>query len=65
MWADLFAAIALLFVFEGMMPFANPQKWRETILLIAKQPDKTLRTMGLISMLLGCFLVFFIRKKFV
>jgi uncharacterized protein len=61
MWKDFFAAIALLFVFEGMMPFVNPQKWRQAIILIAQQPDKTLRIMGLISMIMGAVFLYFIR----
>lgn len=59
---DLLAAFALLFVCEGMMPFINPQKWRETMLLMIKQPDSTLRTIGLASMLIGCVLLFIVRS---
>ncbi|MGE3320129.1 MAG: DUF2065 domain-containing protein [Candidatus Berkiella sp.] len=61
MWNDLFAAIALLLVFEGMMPFINPAKWRQAIRLIADQPDSALRIMGLTSMLCGAALLYIIR----
>jgi uncharacterized protein YjeT (DUF2065 family) len=61
MWNDLFAAIALLLVFEGIMPFVNPVRWRQAIRLIAEQPDSTLRIMGLTSMLSGAALLYVIR----
>jgi len=61
MWNDLFAAIALLLVFEGIMPFINPAKWRQAIRLIAEQTDSALRIMGLTSMLAGAALLYVIR----
>ncbi len=61
MWNDLFAAIALLMVFEGIMPFVNPAKWRQAIRLIAEQSDSALRIMGLTSMLAGAALLYVIR----
>ena len=61
MWNDLFAAMALMLVFEGIMPFINPARWKEAILLIAGQPDSSLRIMGLISMLIGAALLYVVR----
>lgn len=61
MWNDLFSAIALLLVFEGIMPFINPAKWRHVIRLVADQPDNTLRIMGITSMLLGAAFLYIIR----
>lgn len=61
MWNDLFAAIALLFVFEGMMPFVNPSRWRHFIRTVAEQPDRTLRIMGLTSMVAGALFLYLIR----
>tara|TARA_R110002110_G_scaffold400317_1_gene616618 strand:+ start:34484 stop:34684 length:201 start_codon:yes stop_codon:yes gene_type:complete len=62
MWNDLFAAVALLLVFEGIMPFIKPDKWRQYLKIIVEQPDKTLRIMGLVSMLLGAFLLILVRS---
>lgn len=61
MWDDLFAAIALLLVFEGIMPFVNPTRWRHFIRLVTDQSDRILRSMGLISMLSGVVLLYLIR----
>lgn len=61
MWNDLFAAIALVLVVEGMLPFLRPERWRRVINTIAKQSDHSLRVMGLVSMLLGVVLLYAVR----
>ena len=62
MWQDLFAALALVFVFEGMLPFLRPEAWRRTMGRIADQTDTSLRIIGLISMLMGVVLLYVIRQ---
>lgn len=58
---DLLVAAALLLIFEGIMPFAKPAVSRRMALLVAKMDDKSLRTGGLISMVAGLLLLYFIR----
>ncbi len=58
---DFFAAAALLLIFEGIMPFASPAKWRYVINMVSSQSDRTLRVMGLISMLSGAVLLYIVR----
>lgn len=60
-WQDFLVAVSLLLVFEGIMPFARPERWRNYMITITKQPDKSLRIMGLVSMLIGVFLLYAIR----
>ena len=43
------------------MPFVSPDKWRETMIQISRMPDNTLRTIGLVSMLLGALLLYWLR----
>ena len=50
---DFIQALALVFVFEGMLPFIRPTLWRKFLTMIIGQSDKTMRVYGLISMLLG------------
>lgn len=59
---DLLVALALVLVIEGIMPFVSPQKWRQTILLVAEQSDQSLRTIGLVCMVIGVILVTLIRN---
>ena len=61
MWSDLLAAIALLLVIEGIMPFINPGALRRALLIIAQMNDNTLRFTGLTSMILGILLLNLIR----
>ncbi|MBN9286635.1 MAG: DUF2065 domain-containing protein [Gammaproteobacteria bacterium 39-13] len=62
MWDDLFAAMALLFVFEGIMPFVSPARWRIVLRTVADQSDTALRIMGLSSMLMGAVLLYIFRQ---
>lgn len=61
MWQDLFAALSLVLVIEGMLPFIKPEIWRRTMGRIAEKPDNALRLMGLTSMLMGVALLYVIR----
>ncbi len=58
---DFFTAAALLLIFEGIMPFTSPAKWRYVIRIVSSQSDTTLRVMGLISMLMGVVLLYIVR----
>ena len=60
-WSDLFSAVALLLVFEGIMPFISPKGWRNTMLQASQLPDKVLRGIGFASMLFGVVLLYLMR----
>jgi len=57
-WDEFFRAVALVLVIEGIMPFISPHSWRNTMLQASQLPDKTLRILGLVSMLFGVFLLY-------
>lgn len=50
---DFFAALCLVLVVEGLMPFLAPRMWRETMLKVAQLTDGQLRTIGLLSIIAG------------
>ncbi len=60
-WNDLLSALALVLVIEGIMPFISPKGWRETMLQASQLQDKTLRTVGFVSMLVGAILLYIMR----
>jgi uncharacterized protein YjeT (DUF2065 family) len=60
-WNDLFAAFAIYLVIEGLLPFMNPQGWKQSIEMIAKLSDMQLRIFGLVSMIAGVFLLAVVR----
>jgi uncharacterized protein YjeT (DUF2065 family) len=57
----LFMAVGLVFVLEGLMPFLAPHFWRKAMQQMLLQNDKTLRTFGFVSMLIGLGFVYFFR----
>ncbi|HEX7044479.1 MAG TPA: DUF2065 domain-containing protein [Burkholderiales bacterium] len=61
MWQDLLAALALVFVLEGILPFANPGAVRRALKAIDDLNDGQLRGVGLASMLLGLLLLFAVK----
>lgn len=61
MFNDLLAALALLLVVEGILPFLNPQALRRTLQTLGQMDDRNLRIMGLVSMLSGLLLLYVVR----
>lgn len=55
---SLLAALGLVLVLEGVMPFLAPGLWRDTFRKLLDLSDGQLRFMGLISMLMGLGIVF-------
>ncbi len=60
MWHDLWVAMALMLVVEGVWPFLSPDSMRRMLLIMAQQNDRSLRISGLISMLLGVLLLYLV-----
>jgi uncharacterized protein len=58
--ADLGAALALVFVIEGILPFLSPGATRRALARIASCGDREVRMAGLGSMLVGVVLLFLI-----
>ncbi len=61
MWQDLWAALALVLIIEGVMPFLNPRGLRRTMQLLSEISDNTLRFVGLSCMVVGTILLALIR----
>lgn len=59
-WQVLPVAVALVFVFEGMLPFVSPRRWREMIAVVGQMDDRTIRAIGLGSMLCGVLLLYLV-----
>ena len=52
-WVELGRAFCLLLIIEGIIPFLYPDRWRQLLETVSDTDDKTLRLVGLFSMLLG------------
>ncbi len=57
--STLLAALGLMLVIEGLMPFVAPQVWRETFKRMIALKDGQLRFVGLLSIVGGLLLLFF------
>lgn len=51
----LLAALGLMLLLEGLMPFLSPTAWREWFARLLQLSDGQLRFIGLTSMLIGLF----------
>ena len=58
MKTSLIAALALMLVLEGVLPFLAPDLWRETFRKMTEMSDGQLRFIGLTSMLGGLLLLY-------
>jgi len=61
MWQDLWAALALMLVIEGILPFANPRGFRKMMQMVGEMDDRALRNGGLFTMLAGLVLLYLVR----
>lgn len=50
-------ALALLLVFEGLLPFLSPTTWRQVFERALRMSDGQIRFIGLTSMLIGVLLL--------
>jgi uncharacterized protein YjeT (DUF2065 family) len=59
-WQQLWVAISLVLVIEGILPFLYPRRWRRLVAQLAAIDDKTMRIIGLVSILSGVGLLFLV-----
>ena len=55
---EFLAAIALMLVIEGILPFLSPSGLRAVMLQMARMDDRALRITGLVSMICGLILLY-------
>lgn len=58
---DLWAALCLVAVIEGLFLFAMPGAWKRTIEQLQAMPDRQLRTLGGIVLILGMIALYLVR----
>lgn len=55
------AALALVLLLEGLMPFVAPGAWRKAFRQITEMEDGQIQFFGLIAVLSGLALLWFVR----
>ena len=59
MLEELGRAVGLMLVCEGIIPFLSPNRWRDMAASLAEVDNRSMRFIGLFSMLIGlCLLIF-------
>ena len=54
-------AFALMLVIEGILPFLSPRRWRSFAEMAGRVDDRTVRLLGLFSMLAGTAMLYLVR----
>jgi uncharacterized protein YjeT (DUF2065 family) len=62
MWHELWIALALLLIVEGIFPFLSPDGVRKALAAIHQLSDSQLRFAGMTSMLIGVVLLYIINR---
>ena len=60
MWNDLWVAMALMLVLEGIVPFLSPDTLRRMLVTLMQMDNRSMRIAGLISMLAGVVLLYLV-----
>lgn len=61
MWSELWVALALLLVLEGLLPALSPRNYRKAAQSLNQLDDRSIRTTGLVLMVLGAVLVYWLK----
>ena len=56
---SLWAALALVLVIEGLLPFLSPQSWRRAVAQIALLQDGQIWFFGLLAIVAGVLMLWF------
>lgn len=57
-WNDLFNALALVLIIEGMLPFISPDTLKKTYQKMQEMPNDTLQKIGAGSIVIGMLVLF-------
>jgi len=57
------AALGLMLVLEGIMPFVSPAAWRDTLRKVSQLHDGQARFIGLTLMLGGLLLIYWVKRS--
>ena len=61
MWQDLLTGFSIYLVIEGLIPFAGPNLFRQSVVRIAQMDDNNLRLTGLTVASIGLIMLYIVR----
>ena len=57
---SIWLALAMVLIFEGLLPFLSPTRWRKAFEQVLKMNDGQIRFFGLCSVVLGVLAIAFL-----
>lgn len=61
MLSDLWAALALVLVIEGLLPALSPRTYRKVMFTVMQMDERSLRITGLASMIAGALFLYLVK----
>jgi|TARA_Y100001936_G_scaffold253862_1_gene321709 uncharacterized protein YjeT (DUF2065 family) len=61
MWQELAVALSLVLIIEGILPFLSPDRWRMLAYRMADLESRSVRWVGLLSMVTGLLMLSVLR----
>lgn len=62
MWTEIWVALALVMVIEGLLPAISPRSYRQAMLSMLQMDERSLRITGLVSMAAGAVFLYLIKN---
>lgn len=62
MWNELWIALALVLVIEGLLPALSPDGYRRAMQSVSQMDRRGIRMMGMVSMIAGAMLLYFLKN---
>ncbi|HEX9803422.1 MAG TPA: DUF2065 domain-containing protein [Gammaproteobacteria bacterium] len=61
MLSDLWAAVALVLVIEGLLPALSPRTYRKAMFAVMQMDERSIRMTGLASMIAGALFLYLVK----
>ena len=61
-WIDLWTALALVLIIEGILPFISPEAFKRYVISLQELTNASIRRFGLVMMIIGLLTLIFVRQ---
>jgi uncharacterized protein YjeT (DUF2065 family) len=61
-WSELWSALALVMVIEGLLPAISPRSYRKAMLSMAQMDSRSIRITGLVTMIAGALFLYLLKN---
>ncbi|MCW8917749.1 MAG: DUF2065 domain-containing protein [Gammaproteobacteria bacterium] len=61
-WSELWSALALVMVIEGLLPAISPRGYRKAIFAMSQMDARSIRITGLVTMISGALFLYWLKN---